>query len=558
MFYGFYEKHKVLVITNILFLFLYPFQDILLPHYYGKIMDKVSAGEDFTHVIILVIILLVFCQIMFMFADYHDSKLIPVMESYIRSYIMQHIIQRYETEHEELEIGEIITKLIKIPSIIVRWFDRVKNYILPYILVYVIAICYFMTIDWLLAVSLLIMLLLLTLNIFVSPKDCATVSMNRDRSFNEIHKQIDDILTNLFSIYGGGQELQEIERLSTYARQYTHHYENTMKCALKHMAMMNPVIIAFIVFFIWRCKQLIISKQMVISQFVTVFIIFLYIINSILVLNDQLRDIIFEWGMIDASTDILFAHPKVFLKQGYHNMRHTESYVIPVQGIGLHDVSFTYPQHSVKILEHFSLHIRPNETVCLVGDIGSGKSTVIKLLLKYHTPTAGHLYWNGTDYNNIPVKQLRKQIGYVPQNPILFNRSIIDNVMYGNTQYTREQVEFIMKQFNVYDEFARLDKGLDTIIGKNGSKLSGGQRQLVWCLRVLLYNPDVLILDEPTAAIDDTVKHKLHSMLRVIMKEKTVIMVTHDPYLESIATRVVTMSKGKIIKDEHKNRQIIA
>jgi len=551
MFHGFYDQHKFLVITNILFLFLYPLQDILIPHFYGKIMDKVSTGEDFTHVIVLVISLLVFCQLMFMFADYHDSKLIPVMESYIRSYIMQHIIQRYETEHEELEIGEIITKLIKIPSIIVRWFDRVKNYILPYILVYVIAICYFSTVDWLLAVSLLIVLLLLTLNIFISPKDCATVSMDRDKSFNEIHKQIDDVLTNLFSIYGGGQQHAEIERLSRYAKQYTHHYQNTMKCALKHMVMMNPVIIAFIVFFVWRCQQLIVSKQMVISQFVTVFIIFLYILNSILVLNDQLRDIIFEWGMIDASTDILFAKPEDKHVANTQDIR----YRIPNTGIGVHNVTFSYPGHSVKILENFSLHIQPKEKVCLVGDIGSGKSTVIKLLLKYHVPAQGNLYWNGIDYHDIPVKQLRKHIGYVPQNPILFNRSIIDNVMYGNKKYTREQVEHIMKQFKVYDEFARLDKGLDTVIGKNGSKLSGGQRQLVWCLRVLLYNPDVLILDEPTAAIDDTIKQILQNMLHAIMRDKTVIMVTHDPYLENIANRVVTMSKGTITKDVYKKPQ---
>ena len=105
----------------------------------------------------------------------------------------------------------------------------------------------------------------------------------------------------------------------------------------------------------------------------------------------------------------------------------------------------------------------------------------------------------------------------------------------------------MLKSFDLETEFGSV--GLDTRIGKNGSKLSGGQRQLVWCMRVLLYDPDILILDEPTASIDEKTKSILQNMLDIIMKNKTVIMVTHDPFLVGIATRIVTIDHGQIKSD---------
>ena len=546
MFTSFFEANKITVIINLSFLFLYPIQDILLPHLYGRVMNNISEGKDVVSDLTIIVFVLVFCQVMSMISDYHNAKLIPLMETHVRSYILEKILDRYETQHEELQVGEIITKIIKIPSVIVRWFDRVKNYIMPYILVYIFAFVYFAYIDIQLALSFVVAITILVVLILSSPNRCGNVSTKRDRSFNEIHKQIDDVLNNLFSIYGGGQKQSEMERLRSVTLEYANNYESTMTCALKHMAVMHPFIIGFIVFFVWRCHSLIESKNMKVSTFISVFIIFLYILDSIIIMNDQLRDIIFEWGMIEASTDILFKGPTDRKNVGQGCV---DPY-IPQNGLVLNHVDFAYPGNTNTTLHDITLHIPHGQRVCFVGDIGSGKSTIIKLLMKYHLPTSGCIYLDGISYNDICTVNLRRRIGYVPQTPILFNRSVIDNITYGNKKYTRSDVIAIMKNFGVYDEFAQLEKGIDTMIGKNGSRISGGQRQLIWCMRVLLYNPDILILDEPTASIDEKIKGLLHNMLNVIMQDKTVIMVTHDPFLESIATRIITISHGHVQSDQ--------
>lgn len=539
----FYAQNNMLVTSNILFLFLYPFQDIILPHFYGKLMDAVSSKRPLYVYLVCVVSLLVFSQIMFLIADYHNSKLTPKLEGFIRETIVNNLLDKYESQYADMEIGDIITKLIKIPYVTVMWFERIKSYILPYIIVYVFGCAYFLYADWQLGLGLIITISTFLAILLRSPERCAGISTQRDVSFNDINIQIDDILNNLFSIYGGGQKEYEIKRLKAYSSTYSSYYAKTMECALKKMVLVNPIIIAYIIFFIYRCNQLITSNKMHVSSFISIFIIFLYILDSILVMNDQMRDIVFEWGMIDSSADLLYPHTNK--KQYSVNTPN----VPPPSGIGLSNVTFIYPESNRIILRNFSLHVRQGEKVCLVGDIGSGKSTIIKLLLKYYIPDYGDVYWNGQSYSVLDLKYIRRHIGYVPQNPILFNRSIIENILYGNDTYTRHDVINFIAQYNLTDEFNNFENGLDTVIGKNGSKLSGGQRQLIWCMRVILYNPDVIILDEPTASIDEKTKHIIQNMLNVIMHNKTVIMVTHDAFLENIATRIVTLSQGTIVSD---------
>lgn len=550
IFLNFYKDHKEVVIMNVLFLFLYPLQDILLPHFYGRLMDNLSEGNfsDVNTTLIIVVSLLAFVQVMFMISDIHNAKVLPMMESYIRSYLVKNILNKYEEQHEELEVGEIITKIIKIPGIIAIWFDRIKSYIIPYMLVYLFAAIYFWFIDWQIAIAFIVTVLIMILVFLKAPYRCSDVSKTRDDTFNDIHKQIDDVLSNLFSIYGSGQQQTELNRLQAFSTAYAQQYKETMHCALGNMIIMNPIIIVFIIFFVWKCKFLLETKQIKVSSFISMFIIFLYVLGSILIINDQLRDIIFEWGMIDSSADMLAPITTQTSSKSIKMVSPSRDVpaVPTIPGIGLSHVSFKYPGSDKLILRDISIHVHPGERVCLVGDIGSGKSTIIKLMLKYHTPTSGYVYYNAIPYERITVKELRSKIGYVPQTPILFNRSVLDNILYGNKTHTRNDVEHVMRQFGLEEEFVRLEKGLDTIVGKNGSKLSGGQRQLVWCIRVLMYNPDVLILDEPTASVDEKIKQILHTMLNVLMRGKTVIMITHDPYLESIATRIIKIHEGNV------------
>lgn len=550
---GFIKEHPWLISSNMLFLFLYPVQDIVLPHFYGKIMDSVSKGQSIKDYLVTVITLLVVTQVLSLVADYHNAKLVPVMETWMRKQLLERMLEKYEAENNEIEIGQVIAKMSKLPTTIVQWLDKFKNFILPYILVYTCAIVYFFFVDKQICLAFMLTIVTSVSILVRSPFACSSESTDRDIQFHEICKHIDDMLSNLFAIYGGGQQEEELNKLEEIADVYRSHFRSTMTCAVRQMSMMTPVIVGFIIFFVVRSQTLVTTKQMEPSTFVSIFIIFLYILHSLNTLNDQLRELIFDWGSIESSTILLFGESNL------NNVKKTQKNhdKVPIssppqsEGLGLLNVSFKYPNTQRLILNNVSLHINEGERVCLIGDIGSGKSTILKLLLHYQRPSSGVVYLNGITYQKIKIKTLRSFVGYVPQQSILFNRTLIENILYANKHHTRKDVENAIKYFGLEPEFARFDKGLDTVVGKNGSKLSGGQRQLVWCLRVVLQNPQIIVLDEPTASVDDKTKEAMHKMLDTVMKNKTVIMVTHDSFLEGIATRKIKLENGSIVADEH-------
>jgi ABC-type multidrug transport system fused ATPase/permease subunit len=550
---GFIKEHPVLITTNMLFLFLYPVQDIVLPHFYGKIMDSVSKGNNAKDYLVIVITLLVITQVMSLVGDYHNAKLIPVMETWMRKRILERMLEKYEAENNEIEIGQVIAKMAKLPNTIVQWLDKFKNFILPYILVYFCATVYFYFVDKQICLAFMLTVITSVSILVRSPFACSAESTDRDIQFHEIHKHIDDMLSNLFAIYGGGQQEEELNKLEDIAEGYRAYFKSTMTCAVKHMSMMTPVVVGFIVFFVVRSQSLVINKKMEPATFVSIFIIFLYILHSLTILNDQLRELIFDWGSIESSSVLLFGESKSD-KTSKSSQRKQANSLKPTQehGMGLLNVTFKYPNTERTILNDVSIHIREGDKVCLLGDIGSGKSTILKLLLNYQSPSNGIVYLNGKSYQDIKIKHLRSYIGYVPQQSILFNRTLLENILYANKHHSREDVENAIKYFGLQEEFARFDKGLDTVVGKNGSRLSGGQRQLVWCLRVVLQNPQILVLDEPTASVDDKTKEAMHKMLDTVMKDKTVIMVTHDAFLEGIATRKIRLANGVIVADDQK------
>jgi ABC-type bacteriocin/lantibiotic exporter with double-glycine peptidase domain len=264
-------------------------------------------------------------------------------------------------------------------------------------------------------------------------------------------------------------------------------------------------------------------------------------------IDDNLRAMIFDWGVIQSSMDLI-AKP---LKR--KNVSKNSPQPVPTQkaGIGMNNVYFKYPNASTYNLEDISLHINHGEKVAIVGEIGCGKSTILKLLMNYYTQTKGVVYYDGVPFHQISLQQIRKSIGYVPQVPILFNRSIIENIMYGNPNVSRKQVEDLLKEIDMYDELTMKDKGLDTIVGKNGSNLSGGQRQLVWVMRVILSEPETIIFDEPTSSMDAKSKKRLRYLLDKYFQNKTVIMVSHDPSILSFAKRILTIENGKVKQENN-------
>ena len=211
-------------------------------------------------------------------------------------------------------------------------------------------------------------------------------------------------------------------------------------------------------------------------------------------------------------------------------------------------VDFAYAD-GPPVLHDFSLHLRPGETVAMVGRTASGKTTVSRLLPRFYDVDAGAVRIDGHDVRALSIASLRSKIGVVLDEPFLFSISIRDNIAYGRPDASLEEVRDAARSAGAEEFILQLPDGYDTIVGERGYTLSGGQRQRVAIARTLLVNPPILVLDDATSAVDVQVEQAIHEGLRVLMEGRTTLIVAHRLSTIGLADRVVLVDGGEIVAD---------
>lgn len=216
--------------------------------------------------------------------------------------------------------------------------------------------------------------------------------------------------------------------------------------------------------------------------------------------------------------------------------------------IEFRDVRFAYPERP-PALDGVDLHIRPGETLALVGDNGAGKTTLAHLLMRFADPAEGEILLDGENLQRVNIKSLRAHIGLVPQSVLLLDGSIADNIVFGRKQVTRKTIESAARMAQAHTFIEALPLGYDTRVGERGVKLSGGQQQRIAVARALLENPPILILDEATAQFDPDAEARFLKSLTSAFENRTVLLITHRPTALAVADRIARLSKGRILEE---------
>jgi len=217
--------------------------------------------------------------------------------------------------------------------------------------------------------------------------------------------------------------------------------------------------------------------------------------------------------------------------------------------ISFEDVSFTYPNEKESVLKNINIKIDEGERVGFLGKVGSGKSTIFKLILKLYDPDQGMIKFDGLDSNQINIDELRKHIGYIDQNPNLFFGTLKDNIVSGFPEASDEQMLAVSKLSGV-DAFAsRHPLGYSMPVGEHGEKLSVGQRQSVAIARALIGQSPILLLDEPTSSLDKANENLLKNNLLKSTSKKTLLLITHRTSMLDIVDRIIVIEGGKVVAD---------
>jgi len=211
------------------------------------------------------------------------------------------------------------------------------------------------------------------------------------------------------------------------------------------------------------------------------------------------------------------------------------------------NVTFEFGANAV--FDRFDLSIKPGQRIGLVGPSGAGKTTFVSLLLRQHEITDGAIEIDGQNIATVTQDSLRENIAVVPQEPLLFHRSIKDNIAYGNPGATQEEIEEVAKKAQAHEFIMELEEGYDTLVGERGIKLSGGQKQRVAIARAMLKDAPILVLDEATSALDSESEVAIQAALHTLMEGKTVIAVAHRLSTLRKMDRILVLEAGKIVED---------
>ena len=534
----FIKKNIPLCAASIVMIASMPLNEVALPHVYGKFISNLEKGDKsaIRNYAVAIVCLLIILQGLSIYDDNHESKIYPKSQGFITLEMVKRIMEKTEEDYCETSNGSMIVKFAKIPELLIYWISTLKNYMLPNLFTFAFIGLYFLKVDLWIGLGFITTILYMGYNLVSGLTICKNVTEIASQKEGDFYNEVDDILNNMLSIFTNNKTQSEIDRLQTIKDEFAVAYRKAMYCGSRLKIRSFALLTLFCILFLHRCIKLVSDKSIDISVVISMFMMFTGMFTNIVWCIGTIREIAKDFTVI-VETDGFIANINKM------QQIRPDQPVPYTRGLGMWNVDFSYPKSEKRILDGISFHIDKGERVVITGENGMGKSTITKLIMGFYAPSGGALYVDGMWYSDCKRGELRKKIGYIPQNTILFNRSIIENILYGNENITREALIEYIDKLGVKNELGDLDRS----VGKYGNNLSGGQRQLVWMIRILLKNPEYIILDEPTNSLDTTTKNLLKQLLSQLSRSQTLIAISHDPEFINFFDRKINIHGGKII-----------
>jgi subfamily B ATP-binding cassette protein MsbA len=300
--------------------------------------------------------------------------------------------------------------------------------------------------------------------------------------------------------------------------------------------------IGIMVCVLWYGGQLVLSGQLLSSEDFIRFIAILFsLMDPIKKLGEINNDIQISLASGRRIFDILDApiaiidKPDAMVKTGFTGQ------------ISYEQVSFSYPGSKELVLNEISLAVKKGEKFAIVGGSGAGKTTLVNLLPRFYDVNGGAVRIDGIDIRDITMDSLRKLMGIVTQDVILFNDTVANNIAYGLADYSRDEILRAAKLANAHPFIEQMPEGYETMIGERGTRLSGGQRQRISIARAILKNPPILIFDEATSSLDSEAEHLIQQAIENLMQQRTVLIIAHRLSTIMNSDKIIVLEEGKII-----------
>ena len=366
---------------------------------------------------------------------------------------------------------------------------------------------------------------------------------------HEVQGRTADITAFLQEVISGARVIRSFARESFEFKRFEKENKNNFDAAMKATkltAIMGPMVefsaaIAVVVI-LWYGGYSVVQGYITAGSLIAFLIYAINLANPVKRLTQVYGNIQKALAAGDRVIDILETQPHVKELPTAKMMDHVKGEV------HFDNVQFSYDAENLA-LKGVTLHVKPGETVAIVGPSGAGKSTIANLLPRFYDVTGGSICIDGMDIREATFTSLRENIGLVPQDTMLFNASVRDNILYGRLDATDEEVLAAAKAANAIEFIEKLPQGFDTMVGERGNSLSGGQRQRIAIARAILKNPSILILDEATSALDTESEKIVQEALERLMKGRTALVIAHRLSTVQHADHIVVLQQGSVVEE---------
>ncbi|HEX4662087.1 MAG TPA: ABC transporter ATP-binding protein [Candidatus Saccharimonadales bacterium] len=457
--------------------------------------------------------------------------------------IFKHLSEQSMTFHANRFGGSLVSQATKVNGAFERFWDTAIFQIVPVITSVIATVIILSFVFWQYAIFVAIISVIFASIVIVTSRFMAVLNTKEAQANTTMNARLADVVTNVLTVKAHGAENDELSEAEKLSKIWRGRNLDSMRGFLKVSTAYSSLIVLInmtaLIAAVWAAQHHIISIAVVYLSITYSFTV----ARQLWEMNNIMRNYNRVMGDAHDMVEILRLAPGVqdLSQQQLHAGEGTIQFA---------DVTFAYDGNAENILfDHFNLTIPAGEKVGLVGHSGSGKTSLTKLLLRFNDLADGEITIDGQNITNVTQASLRSHIAYVPQEPLLFHRSLRENIAYGRPNATEVEIHAAAKKAHAMEFIETLPQGFETMVGERGVKLSGGQRQRIAIARAILKDAPILVLDEATSALDSESEKLIQAALWELMKGRTSIVIAHRLSTIQRMDRIVVLEHGHIIED---------
>lgn len=468
----------------------------------------------------------------------------------IHSMIFNHLVHQSTSFHANTFGGSLVSQTHKLSSSFERFWDTIIFNLLPSVTSIIAATTILCFVFWQYALFIFVLSIIFVFVIFFGSRFMEKLNIAEAQASTKQTGRLADAMTNILAIKSHGREDFELQGYHDVSEQWRQKSSATMWGFLKVSTIYSSLTALL--------NSGAVVAAILAAQYTDISIAAIYlsvtytftVARQLWEMNDIMRNYNRVMGDAHDMIKILHTDPEI------QNQKSPTPVTFHRGGIVFRNVTFGYPEggkNQEPLFKNLNLRIKPGEKVGLVGLSGGGKTTITKLILRFMDITDGEILIDDQDITSLKQSELRQHIAYVPQEPLLFHRTLEENIAYGAPDATLREVKAVAKMANASEFIEKLSHKYKTLVGERGVKLSGGQRQRIAIARAMLKNAPILLLDEATSALDSESEVLIQDALWHLMENRTAIVIAHRLSTIQKMDRIIVLDEGRITEEGNHN-----